>query len=786
MKRSRAALYVAVFAGLAATTAAVVGSIATPTVAPLLLAAAAVATLAGAPGILRRRFWPLALLLFPFGAYLLARAQVPAPADVNGVGGQLAFYLEQLQAGGHAYAADKFPLEVVAKADVRLVLSLVMYAAVWLATFLALSLRRPLPAIVVLLVLLGCGFTTDGAARNVWATLAFLLLAGSMLVLARSLQRERWRSSDVAAGAITATIAAVIALSIIGATSVEAGHPLRDWRTWGVGVGNAQLRYDWMQNYPRLLDRAADEPVMRVRSAVASYWRANALSNFDGTRWWADAPEAPPLQPDEDRGAYVYTIPPTGVEPPGRVVTETFEIESTYTSDLLVGGWPSSVQIAHPIDLQVGDARNLKVDPSLGPRLSYAVTALVPQLEPADVIERGRAYPADVVRRYSDLPFPALRELDGMPSPEVYWNAALSDTAAHGEWRGLYQLNDSIVNGATDPYRIALAVEAYLRSGYKYSLTPPSTGYLSPYAEFLFKTKTGYCQHFAGAMALLLRFNGIPSRVALGFTTGEKIDDGIYVVTRNDAHAWVEAYFPGAGWVPFDPTPGRALPVAGDAPMSGPNTAIAGQSLPGTSATASPAGAAGPRGHDRNPRPGGAGAITTESSRGAGWIRWVAALALVLAGWPVGRALLRRRGLRRGTPEARLRASLALVYADLRDHGKETPPSQTLDETARYLWERLDLDAGDLPARLQAVFFGGRAATREDLADLADFRRGLRRRLREREGRAKALLALYGLRAQAPKTSPRRAAPPCGTVSAEQTERREDIDMLTPQNEPTA
>ena len=235
MKRSRAALYAAAFAGLAATTAIVVGSIATPTVAPLLLAAAAVATLAGAPGILHRRVWPLALLLFPLGAYLLARAQVPAPVDVHGAGGQLAFYLEQLRAGGRAYARDVFPLEVAAKADVRLVLSLVMYAAVWLAAFLALSLRRPLPAIVLLLVLLGFGFTTDAAARNVWATLAFLLLAGSMLVLARSLQREHWRSSDVAAGAITATIAAVLALSIVGATSVEAGRPLRDWRTWGGG-----------------------------------------------------------------------------------------------------------------------------------------------------------------------------------------------------------------------------------------------------------------------------------------------------------------------------------------------------------------------------------------------------------------------------------------------------------------------------------------------------------------------------------------------------------------------
>ena len=612
MKRSRAALYATAFAGLAATAAAGLGAIATPTIAPLLLAAAAIATLAGGPGIFRRRLWPVSLLLLPVGAYLLARAQVPVPPDVHGAGGQLAFFLEQLRSGGRAYALDVFPLEVAAKADVRLLLSLVMYAAIWLAAFLALSLRRPLPAIIVVLVLLGFGFTADASTRNVWATMAFLLLAGSMLVLSRSLQRERWKSSDVAAGAISATIAAVLAFSIIGATSVEAGQPLRDWRTWDIaGVGSARLRFDWMQNYPRLLDPGADERVMRVRSALPSYWRANALANFDGASWWSDAPDSPPVKPSQERGSYVYAIPPGDTEPPGRVITESFEVESTYTNDLFIGGWPSSIQIARPIEVRVGDARNLDVDPPLGPKLSYAVKALVPQLEPADLILRGSDYPAAILKRYSDLPFPALPDLQG-PSPETAWIAALGISRGSREWRGLYRLNESIVDGATDPYRIALAVEAYLRTKYKYSLTPPQTDYLSPYAAFLFETKTGYCQHFAGAMAVLLRFNGIPARVAVGFTTGEKVDDGTYVVTRNDAHAWVEAYFPGVGWVPFDPTPGRTLPVSGDAPTSGPGAAIAGQNVPGVSLTATPAAAAGPRGHDRDPAAtSGAGAVTT-------------------------------------------------------------------------------------------------------------------------------------------------------------------------------
>lgn len=757
MKRSRAALYAAAFAGLAATTAVVIGSIATPTVAPLLMWAAAVATLAGGPGIVHRRAWPAALVLLPVGAYLLARAQVAMPSDVHGAWGQLAFYVEQLRSGGKAYALDAFPLNVADKADVRLLLSLVMYAAIWLAAFLALSLRKPLPAIVVLLVLLGFGFTTDASARNVWATMAFLLLAGSMLVLSRSLQRERWKSTDIAAGAITATIAAVLALSIIGATSVEAGRPLRDWRAWDiVGVGSTHLRFDWMQNYPRLLDPAANERVMRVRSAVPSYWRANALAHFDGARWWSDTPESPPVKPVQKRGSYVYAIPPAGLEPPGRVVTEAFEIESTYTNDLFIGGLPSSLQIARPVDLRVGDGGGLNVDPPLGPKLSYAVTALVPRLEPSDLIGRGRAYPSDVLARYTDLPFPTLQQLDGR-SPEAVWNKTMGITEFGREWQGVYRLNASIVGGATDPYRIALAAEEYLRSRYTYSLKPPETDNASPYAAFLFKTKTGYCQHFAGAMAVLLRFNGIPARVAVGFTTGEKVADGTYVVTRNDAHAWVEVYFPGVGWVPFDPTPGRALPVSGDAPTSGPEAAIAGRNLPGDSATPTPAGAAGPRGHDRNPATGGGDVVVTAPSGSSTWIPWTAALALVLVAWPVGRALLRRRGLRRGSPEARLSASVALVYADLRDRGIVVLRSQTLDETARYLQERLGVDAGDLPARIQAVFYGRYPATAADLADVAALRRRLRRRLRDRRGRIKTLLALYGLGGPTAERRPRPA-----------------------------
>ncbi len=113
MNGRRALLYVAGFAGLAAITAVVAGRVAEPFVAPLLLAAAASATLSGAPGLVRRRAWPLALLLLPLGAYLLVRALVPLPpAHERRPELTLPSTPDQLSAGGVAYAHDIFPLDV--------------------------------------------------------------------------------------------------------------------------------------------------------------------------------------------------------------------------------------------------------------------------------------------------------------------------------------------------------------------------------------------------------------------------------------------------------------------------------------------------------------------------------------------------------------------------------------------------------------------------------------------------------------------------------------------------
>jgi transglutaminase-like putative cysteine protease len=744
MKISRKLLYLVSYVALASVAAFAFSRIGSPPMTVSLFWAVVVASLAGAPGLIHRRAWPAALILLPFGAYMLLRVQMPLPSTVHGIGGQISFYVHQLRSAAHTYATHKFPLDLGSATDLKLLLSLCIYAATGLAAFVTLSLRKAMPAVVIMLAPLGFGLTVDSANRVIWVPLAFVVLAGCMLMLSRSLVRERWKFGDALTGGATAVIATLLALSLLGATSVSASKPWGDWRAWGPSADTAsRIAFDWMANYPSLLNPRTDAPVMQVKSPVASYWRANALDYFSGTAWISHWWYGSPLPAADIPGAYRYAVPAADSEVPGKTVSEVFDIRSLYTDFLFAGGTPTALVTGQLLPVSANDALALRLLQPVGPELHYTLTALVPQLKPAALVGRGSDYPQEVLR-YTILPFPSAAELTGF-DPRAEWQTAMDDNPAHREWLGLFSLNQRIVGGATDPYEIALRIEEYLRSNYSYSLTPPKSDYQSPYAAFLFATRVGYCQHFAGAMAALLRFNGIPARVAVGFTSGQRLADGTFLVSRNDAHAWVEAYFPQAGWIPLDPTPGRTLPGAGPSSTTtgfvDPFTGAAGTStatLPTQKPVSKP----------RNSASGRVGSDpvgSTTPSGPADWLLWVLVPLAALLIWPGGRAAIRRAALRRGDLDRRLRTSLGIVYADLRDYGVDMPPSRTLQETARFLKESLGLDATSLAYRVEAVLFGGRAASAQDVAEMAAFRRELRRSLRARKGLARALLASYGL-----------------------------------------
>jgi protein-glutamine gamma-glutamyltransferase len=122
------------------------------------------------------------------------------------------------------------------------------------------------------------------------------------------------------------------------------------------------------------------------------------------------------------------------------------------------------------------------------------------------------------------------------------------------------QLAAQITSASSNNYDKAAALERYLKGHYGYTLQLLRTPVADPLANFLFERKQGHCEYFASSMAVMLRTLHIPSRVVNGFRSDEFNDvTGNYVVRAKNAHSWVEAFFPGYGWITFDPTPGGTV-----------------------------------------------------------------------------------------------------------------------------------------------------------------------------------------------------------------------------------
>lgn len=123
-------------------------------------------------------------------------------------------------------------------------------------------------------------------------------------------------------------------------------------------------------------------------------------------------------------------------------------------------------------------------------------------------------------------------------------------------------LAHEIADGKASAYEKALAIEAYLTKNYRYSLDISAGVQANPLEEFLFTRKTGYCEHYATAMVMLLRSVGVPARLVTGFLATEWNEYGNYFLVRQrDAHAWVEVHLPHSGWITMDPTPAISEPV---------------------------------------------------------------------------------------------------------------------------------------------------------------------------------------------------------------------------------
>ena len=210
-------------------------------------------------------------------------------------------------------------------------------------------------------------------------------------------------------------------------------------------------------------------------------------------------------------------------------------LEALDTSVLFAAPFAESVSGEFPA-VQVDSMTGLHLPYSSTSRIRYSVVSREYRILPGEQSSATLEYPAAIRDRYLQVP-------------------THSDRIA--------ELAQSVTRGASSPYEKATAVLQHLLSNYAYSLEMGTTSSGHPIDEFLFTRKTGYCEHYATAMVLMLRSIGIPSRLVTGFLATEWNEFGnYYTVRQRDAHAWVEMYYPQSGWITMDPTPSNPLALA--------------------------------------------------------------------------------------------------------------------------------------------------------------------------------------------------------------------------------
>lgn len=272
--------------------------------------------------------------------------------------------------------------------------------------------------------------------------------------------------------------------------------------------------------------RLSDTVVMEVRAqGPARYWRGMVYDVYTANGWLSSGEDERSLRPME-----LLTARPLWE---GRtVVTQTFTVYLPGNTLIFAAQHPVAVSLpAVAVGRFTATAHDLMAARALRPfgaKETYEVISLVPVPDVESLRQAGTAYP-EWVQRYLQLP----PNLD----PRIR------------------RLAERITAGARTPYDRAAALEAWLRRNIHYNenIPAPPPG-RDGVVYVLFDIRQGYCDYYASAMAVMARALGIPARVVSGYAQGEWTPAGQYRVRQRDAHTWVEIYFPGFGWVEFEPT----------------------------------------------------------------------------------------------------------------------------------------------------------------------------------------------------------------------------------------
>jgi protein-glutamine gamma-glutamyltransferase len=285
--------------------------------------------------------------------------------------------------------------------------------------------------------------------------------------------------------------------------------------------------------------------VMRVGMASRSilplsarYWRGTAYNFYDGTSWQKRMGSSSVL-----RGVDGWFRPPPGqsAKPTSLPVRQDVTLEPLETAILFAAARP--VAVGGPIgSLRIDSQETLLLAGPPVSRIRYQVDSVPPRLVEAD----RKA----VVAQYKHIPAAYLQ----LPAGSERLVALARSVVGLPVGGGLPAARLS--NGQVPVFETASRIEHYLKRNYRYTLDVKPPKQLSAIDDFLFEQKAGYCEYYATAMVLMLRGLGVPARLVSGFLFGEWNAFGHYFTVREqDAHTWVEVYFPATGWFPFDPTP---------------------------------------------------------------------------------------------------------------------------------------------------------------------------------------------------------------------------------------
>ncbi len=278
--------------------------------------------------------------------------------------------------------------------------------------------------------------------------------------------------------------------------------------------------------------KLSDAPVLEVDASAPQYWQGAVFSDFDGRSWHASRPGLAPLWANVD-GA----LRPTGVARPfGQVGTDTATVLASGGLDVVLApgtptGYAGPGTVISDLD---GNARF--IDDRPGARASYTVASVA-------------ATAAD----------DALRAAAGADPGDTRWTAVPGAIAPR-----VRALAASLAAPTANRFDTVEAIENYLKTTQIYDVDAPlPKGGDDPVDDFLFTSHRGFCEQFATAAVVMLRSVGVPARLVTGYAFGDTASQpGTRIFRQQDAHAWVQVYYPGVGWVDSDATPPGAASAA--------------------------------------------------------------------------------------------------------------------------------------------------------------------------------------------------------------------------------